>query len=151
MAAITLKERLRREARAEAARTHYKSLPAGARSSSKTPILASQETSRRNGDRGDDDGDADADAADGRPSRLPELCRFADLVQANITSNWPHLLRLIEVESCPRGIMLSKNIRTWPVDEVLRWMDARPTARKIVAPARKPRRRSVAKETVSTA
>lgn len=65
---------------------------------------------------------------------LPIHCHFTDLVDARITKNWPHLLRLIEKEGFPPGVMLSRNKRAWPVELVLAWLAARPTAKKIVAP-----------------
>lgn len=69
---------------------------------------------------------------------LPVYCRYRDLVEAGITGNWPHLLRLIEDEGFPAGVMLSANIRAWDIAEVRKWLATRPTARK-VAPPRKER------------
>lgn len=86
---------------------------------------------------------SDEDKAD---SALPVMCRFQDLVGANITKNWPHLLRLIDDEGFPPGVMLSKNIRAWVVADINKWLAARPTARKMVAPARRPRRKPTAAE-----
>jgi len=79
---------------------------------------------QRHGDRGSGDDDADGDG------KLPVYCRFADLTAAGIATNWPHLLRLIDNEGFPTGIMLSRNIRAWSVDEVKRWLAERPKARK---------------------
>ena len=81
------------------------------------------------------------DGGDGKQANdaaiIPTYCRFADLRAAGITDNWPHLLRLIANEGFPVGVMLSRNIRAWPVDEVRRWLAERPTARKqIVRPYR---------------
>ena len=56
--------------------------------------------------------------------------RFNDLVAAGIVGNWPTLGRLIDDEGFPVGILLGKNTRAWPVDEVEAWLAARPTGRK---------------------
>ena len=100
---------------------------------SKRPPKPSTSTPQRQGDRGDGEDEAHP--------LFPTFCRFADLVTAGVTSNWPHLLRLIDCEGFPVGVMLSRNIRAWDVDEVRRWLAERPTARKVVKPATKPRRR----------
>jgi predicted DNA-binding transcriptional regulator AlpA len=82
-------------------------------------------TPHRNGDSGDDD---DAAAVE----TLPVLCRFRDLVAAKVATNWPQLLRMIDQEGFPEGIWLSSNIRAWEINQVRRWLAARPTARKKV-------------------
>jgi hypothetical protein len=79
-------------------------------------------------------------------SVLPVHCRYSDLVDANITHNWPHLLRMINEEGFPPGIMLSRNVRAWTVPSVLDWLSSRPTARKVVPP----RRHKTEAETTST-
>jgi hypothetical protein len=79
---------------------------------------------QRHGDRSS----ADDDAA----QRLPTFVRFADLVDANIVRNWQTLFRLIDEEGFPRGVMLGKNTRAWPLEDVEYWLAARPTARKAV-------------------
>ena len=79
-------------------------------------------------------------------SVLPVHCRYSDLVDANITHNWPHLLRMINEEGFPPGIMLSRNVRAWTVPSVLDWLSSRPTARKVVPP----RRHKAEAETTST-
>jgi hypothetical protein len=76
----------------------------------------------QNGDRGN----ADDDAAD----TLPVYCRFKDLREAKIASNWPQLLRMIDLEGFPKGVWLSSNIRAWEIGLVRRWLAERPTARK---------------------
>jgi hypothetical protein len=48
---------------------------------------------------------------------------------------------MIDEQHFPEGKLLSPNIRVWDLDEVRQWLAARPTARKIVAPAKRPRRR----------
>lgn len=80
---------------------------------------------RRQGDRSGDDDDAAA-------ARLPVFVRFRDLVDANIVRNWPTLLRLIDEDGFPPGVMLGRNTRAWALDEVEAWLAARPTARKVV-------------------
>jgi predicted DNA-binding transcriptional regulator AlpA len=91
-----------------------------------SPVALSSATShpQRYGDRGDggDDGDA----------RLPALCRFPDLTAAGIATSWKQLQTLIVDEGFPRGIMLSKNTRAWPVRDVERWLAGRPSAAKTV-------------------
>ena len=80
----------------------------------------------RFGDRGNDDG-GDDDAW-----RLPIYVRFRDISAAGIAKNWPTLLRLIEEEGFPRGVMLSPNIRAWRLDEIKTWLETRPVERKPV-------------------
>jgi predicted DNA-binding transcriptional regulator AlpA len=63
---------------------------------------------------------------------LPTFIRFADLVQAGITANWPHLLRMISKEGFPTGVMLSRNVRAWDLALVRAWLASRPTDPKIV-------------------
>ena len=79
---------------------------------------------QRHGDRSSDDDDAGDDA------KLPVYCRFADLIEAGIATNWPQLLRMIDNQGFPEGIWLSANIRAWEVASVRRWLAQRPTARK---------------------
>jgi hypothetical protein len=72
-------------------------------------------------------------------TRLTTFVRFHDLVDANIVRNWPTLLRLIDTQGFPVGVMIGANVRAWPLADVEAWLAARPTARKIVAPkTRKP-------------
>src|SRR5262249_643561 len=93
---------------------------------------------RGSGDDGDDgDGDDDDTAA---PRGLPVSVRYADLVAAGIVANWTTLLRLIDDEGFPPGIMIGPNTRAWRVDAVERWLAERPSARKSISPdARHPR------------
>lgn len=65
-------------------------------------------------------------------THLTTFVRFRDLVEANIVRNWPSLLRLIDDEGFPPGIMLGKNSRAWALDDVEQWLATRPTARKTV-------------------
>jgi predicted DNA-binding transcriptional regulator AlpA len=74
-------------------------------------------------------GDRDSDDA---ARRLPIFVRFRDLKAAGIARNWPTLLRLIDDENFPAGILLSPNIRAWRLDEIERWLASRPTERKPV-------------------
>jgi predicted DNA-binding transcriptional regulator AlpA len=77
---------------------------------------------------------------------ITRYIRFRDLVTAGIVGNWPTLLRLIEREGFPVGIMIGRNTRAWALDDVESWLAARPSARKLVTPARKPRKRRAATE-----
>src|SRR5262245_47996453 len=61
---------------------------------------------------------------------LPRYVRFTDLVGAGIVANWQTLLRLIENENFPEGVMLGRNMRAWRLDSVEEWLDQRPSARK---------------------
>jgi hypothetical protein len=79
---------------------------------------------QRHGDRSSGVDDAGDDA------KLPVYCRFADLIEAGIATNWPQLLRMIDNQGFPEGIWLSANIRAWEVASVRRWLAQRPTARK---------------------
>jgi predicted DNA-binding transcriptional regulator AlpA len=74
---------------------------------------------------------------------ITRYVRFRDLVIAGVVGNWPTLLRLIECEGFPVGIMIGRNTRAWALDDVESWLAARPSARKLVPPARKPRKRRV--------
>lgn len=76
------------------------------------------------------------DKEHGSQARLPSFVRYRDLVAAGIVGNWPTLLRLIDVEGFPPGIMIGRNTRAWPVDEIESWLASRPIVRKIV-PARR--------------
>ena len=86
-------------------------------------LAATISTPQRQGDRASGDDDADA-------RLLPVYCRFRDLVDAGIATNWPQLLRMIDDQGFPTGIWLSANIRGWEVAEVRRWLASRPSARK---------------------
>ena len=55
---------------------------------------------------------------------------ITDLVAAKIVGNWTTLLRLIETEGFPEGIMIGPNARAWRLDDVEEWLASRPTARK---------------------
>jgi hypothetical protein len=64
--------------------------------------------------------------------QLPHFVRFADLKEAKIVGNWSILQRLIDEEGFPQGIMLGRNTRGWPLDQVKAWLASRPAAKKIV-------------------
>jgi hypothetical protein len=72
---------------------------------------------------------------------LPVYVRYVDLEANGIVNNRTQLLRLIENENFPVGIMLSPNCRAWRADEVEAWLATRPVERKISPPATKPRGR----------
>jgi hypothetical protein len=65
---------------------------------------------------------------------LPTFVRFADLVTSGIVANWTTLLRLIDAEGFPAGLLIGRNVRAWRLDEVEEWLASRPTARKAVSP-----------------
>jgi predicted DNA-binding transcriptional regulator AlpA len=75
------------------------------------------------------------------PHHLPSHVRFRHLEHAGIVNSWTQLLRMIEHEGFPQGLMLSANVRVWRLDEVEAWLASRPTARKAPPPASKPRGR----------
>jgi predicted DNA-binding transcriptional regulator AlpA len=68
---------------------------------------------------------------------LPRFVRFKDLRAAGIVDNWPTLLRLVDQQNFPEGVLLSPNIRAWNIDDVQKWLESRPTERKIIASPRK--------------
>jgi hypothetical protein len=70
--------------------------------------------------------------------------RFYDLRAAGIVGNWPQLYNLIDDYGFPAGRLLSPNCRVWEVRDVLVWLDARPTERKIVNPRRRLTEKEVA-------
>jgi hypothetical protein len=84
------------------------------------------------------------DRASGDDGGLPNYVRYAHLEAAGIVTSWTALNRLIAHDGFPPGVLLSRNVRAWRVDDVQRWLDARPTARKqIPETARRPRRKDV--------
>jgi hypothetical protein len=83
---------------------------------------------QRHGDRGSGDDDSAARYA------LPTFVRYADLIAAGIVANWTTLLRLIDTEGFPVGIMIGANTRAWRLDDVEAWLASRPTARKVIPP-----------------
>jgi predicted DNA-binding transcriptional regulator AlpA len=64
--------------------------------------------------------------------RLPVYVRYRDIEASGIARNWPTLLRLIAEEDFPQGVMLSRNIRAWRLNEIETWLANRPTERKPV-------------------
>lgn len=90
---------------------------------------------QRHGDRGS----VDDDASTARRSRLvqsgfPIYVRYADLVAAGIVANWTTLLRLIDEDGFPVGVLIGRNTRAWRVDQVEAWLASRPMARKVIPP-----------------
>jgi hypothetical protein len=75
---------------------------------------------------------------------LPTFVRYSDLVAAGIVANWTTLLRLIDDEGFPAGVMIGPNTRAWRADEVDRWLAERPSARKSVPPDARDKRRAAA-------
>jgi predicted DNA-binding transcriptional regulator AlpA len=76
------------------------------------------------------------------PTTLPTYLRYKDLVAHNVVRSWAQLLRLIDQQDFPSGVMLSPNVRAWTVQEVDAWLTSRPTKRKVpppVRPGNKPR------------
>jgi predicted DNA-binding transcriptional regulator AlpA len=56
--------------------------------------------------------------------------RFKDLVSNGIVSSRMTLLRLIEHEGFPEGVLISPNARAWDQEQVDAWIVRRPTVRK---------------------
>jgi predicted DNA-binding transcriptional regulator AlpA len=80
-----------------------------------------------------------------RRALLPVFVRYKDLVESGIVRSWTQLLRMIDDEDFPAGVMLGPHTRPWRADEVQEWLAARPTARKPIPPnARHPRARKPA-------
>jgi hypothetical protein len=109
---------------------------------------------QRQGDRGTDDADDDGERAKAarreanlaaRRSTLvqtgfPVFCRYDDLVAAGIVQNWTTLLRLIDDEQFPPGVMIGPNTRAWALSELQAWLACRPSARKVMPPKAVPPR-----------
>ena len=82
---------------------------------------------------------------------LPIFLRFKNLVAANIVGSWTQLLRMIEDDGFPVGIMLGANTRVWRLDAVQTWLDSRPTARKIPPPVKDGKQRGRRKKETDNA
>ena len=65
---------------------------------------------------------ADADADDAE--KLPAHCRFKDLKEAGICSDYRQLARMVADENFPPGFLLSPNVRVWNIGEIRRWLAA---------------------------
>lgn len=110
--------------------------PARDKPVSPSTITPQSTHSQRHGDRdAGEDGDGDEP-----PPVLGLYVRFADLVAANIVTNWPTLLRWQDKHGFPLGVLIG-NTRCWLKDEVDAWIASQPTARKIPPLATKPRGR----------
>jgi predicted DNA-binding transcriptional regulator AlpA len=72
---------------------------------------------------------------------LPRYIRYRDLAAAGIVGSWMQLNRMMNTEGFPEGILISANIRAWPVDEIERWLASRPTAKKAIPEGAIPRGR----------
>jgi hypothetical protein len=100
---------------------------------------------QRQGDRGAGD--------DSQHHGLPIFVRYTDLVAANIVGNWTTLLRLIDDEGFPPGVMIGPNMRAWRLDDVEEWLASRPSARKTMpegcVPTRGRRRREPEQESAT--
>jgi predicted DNA-binding transcriptional regulator AlpA len=101
--------------------------------------------------RTDDDNDSAAKLAARRSgllkSGLPVFYRFPDLVAAGLVASRTSLLRLIDKQGFPPGIMTGRNTRVWRVNDIEEWIATRSTARKVTPQgARNPRakRRAIA-------
>ena len=53
---------------------------------------------------------------------LPVFYRFKDLVAAGLVNNRTTLLRLIDKESFPPGVMIGGNTRVWRVTDIETWL-----------------------------
>jgi len=67
---------------------------------------------------------------------LPTQLRFRDLKARGVVSNWVTLNSWIQNEGFPPGRLVGPNTRLWDEPEVVAWLKARPSARK-VTPARR--------------
>jgi predicted DNA-binding transcriptional regulator AlpA len=65
---------------------------------------------------------------------LPVYVRYTHLEAAGIVGSWTQLLRMIDEEDFPDGVLLSANVRAWRLDTITEWLEARPTARKVIPP-----------------
>ena len=65
------------------------------------------------------------------------LLRFADLKSRNIVKNWPTLLRWIQREGFPSGMLLGPNTRAWREADIEAWLASR-DLRKPSGSTRKP-------------
>ena len=79
---------------------------------------------------------------------LSRYIRYRDLEAAGIAGSWTQLHRMMAAEGFPEGVMLSANVRAWPLDQVERWLASRPTAKKKVTPFRGRRRHHEREQTV---
>lgn len=70
---------------------------------------------------------------------IPLLVRFKNLRQAGIVSSWRELIHLIDTQRFPPGFMLSPNVRCWYAGEVEDWLRQRPSQRKILPAAQRPK------------
>jgi hypothetical protein len=64
--------------------------------------------------------------------RLPVHLRFDDLKTSRIVNSWQTLKRLINEQNFPPGRLASPNTRLWTYDEVMDWLNSRPTKPKSV-------------------
>ena len=72
------------------------------------------------------------------PTAVPAYCRFDDLKRARICSSWVQLRRMVTDQGFPVGVMLSPNVRAFPLHEVLDWLRTRPVEpKKVVLPPHK--------------
>jgi predicted DNA-binding transcriptional regulator AlpA len=69
-------------------------------------------------------------------SPLPRYVRARELINAGIAGSYTALSRLIRDHGFPAGVLMSPNVRAWPINEVDTWLTSRPHDRK-PAPPRK--------------
>lgn len=113
-----------------------------------TPPAKTASPPRRQGDRASGDDDSDAVRADKLTARrsglmqsgLPVFYRFSDLVAAGLVNNRTTLLRLIDKQGFPPGVMIGDNTRVWRVSDIEAWIASRPTARKVTPLGARPPR-----------
>ena len=103
---------------------------------------------QRQGDRGTDDADDASEAERLKAERLeakrvarrnrlirsgfPVFVRYDDFRRSPVSLHWTQLLRMIDDEGFPAGILISANVRAWRLGEMETWLAPRPIARKIV-------------------
>jgi predicted DNA-binding transcriptional regulator AlpA len=56
------------------------------------------------------------------------ILRFIDLKEWGVVNNRPTLYRWIKVCGFPQGFLLGPNSRAWKEEDVVAWLQARPTA-----------------------
>jgi predicted DNA-binding transcriptional regulator AlpA len=68
---------------------------------------------------------------------LPRYVRARELIDAGIVGSYTALDRLIRNHGFPSGILLSPNVRAWPVDAVQHWLTTRPHERRKFVPRKR--------------
>ena len=59
--------------------------------------------------------------------QVPQLLRHADLVARGVTTSWARTRHMQIRGNFPLGKLLGPNSRVWSVDEIVAWLDGRPS------------------------